>query len=210
MNKIVNYKQYSKEDLFNIIRNTSIKGDSSVFPFSDFKLSVQTISQEDLIPTQTFVFNDQIKLIQNLVRQFSKLGIDLFSLNGFVSFKTLATQQGGQNEIRKIAEEFVYSIPIVEVIEGAPLIIDGMHRATVAGKKKIPFNALFIENVPEHLYPYQLPLSGGWSAVKQFKNKLPDGFSRKERRYPDGFHKYYFCDYPFPGIIKLAREHTGK
>lgn len=51
----------------------------------------------------------------------------------------------------------------------------------------------------------------GWNDVQVFDSELPDGFVRKDLRYPDkAVKKFMFREYPFPGIIKIAREHTGK
>lgn len=106
---------------------------------------------------------------------------------------------------------FVFTPPIIEIIDNQPLLIDGQHRITYAADNDMLFNALIIENIAQEVYPYQLPIAGGWNAVQRFDNELPAGFVRKQRRYPTPeLNKYYFREYPFPGRIKLMRAHSGK
>lgn len=196
---ITNYKLHSQNELFDIIRRTHLAGASSIHPFKESKLTIQKVSYRDLIPTQAFVLREQLDMIDSIHNQMMAHNINVFRMNGFLTYNA-----------NDMESQFVFTPPIIEVIDGQPLIIDGQHRTTYAGDNGITFNALIIENIDKQVYPYQLPLRGGWDAVQRFQNRLPDGFIRKERRYPNGTHKYYFREYPFPGIIKLAREHTGR
>lgn len=196
---ITDWQLHSQDELFDIIRRTHLAGDPNIHPFEQSELSIQTVSFCVLFPTQAFVFQEQINMIDEIHNQMLKHGIDTTKMRGFLSY-----------HIDSSKESFVFTPPIVEVIDNQQLIIDGQHRTVYAHDKNITFNALFIENIDESVYPYQLPLTGGWDSVKRFQDKLPDGFVRKERRYPNGKHLYYFREYPFPGIIKLEREHTGR
>lgn len=196
---ITKYNLHTREELFDIIRRTTLQGAPEKRPFQDSRISIQTVSYHDVIPTQTFVLREQLDKIDEINRQMLRHGINLFQLDGFLSYQTDET-----------SADFVFTPPIVEVIDNQPLIIDGQHRTIFAADNNMQFNALFIENIDPAVYPYQLPLRGGWNAVQRFDNRLPDGFIRKERRYLNGTHKYYFREHPFPGIIKLAREHTGR
>lgn len=196
---ITDYKIHPKTELINVIRNTYLAGDHNIHPFADSKINIESVSAADLIPTQAFVLNEQLQTIDAIRRQMMTHGVDIFHQDGFLSYHIHGTQSN-----------FVFTPPLVEVIDGLPLIIDGQHRITYAQDHNMTFNALIIQGIDKSVYPYQLPLNGGWDAVHRFDTKLPDGFVRKSRRYPGGTHKYYFREYPFPGIIKLAREHTGR
>ena len=203
---IVNYKLHSRKELFDVIRKTSLLGDSSILPFADADISLQKVSYRDLVPTQSFVLKSQLKKIQEIYKAFLQRGINIFDHHGFLSYTLQADDT-----------PFVFTPPIVEVIDNQPLIVDGMHRVKFNAENRQTFLALIIENTPAEYYPYQIPLGGTsrggvepWALVQEFEDELPDGFVRKERRYQNGTHKYYFREYPFPGVIKLERTHTGR
>lgn len=199
---ITNYKLHPKQELFDIMRRTYLAGDHNILPFKDAKISIQKLSYRDVIPTQTFVLNDQIANIHNIYTQMKRNGINIFDLDGFLSYRVASDP--------KSDTAFVLTPPIIEVIENQPLLIDGQHRITYAGDNNLTFNALVIENVAKEVYPYQLPLADGWDAVQRFETKLPDGFVRKQRRYPNPeTNKFFFREYPFPGYIKIMRAHSG-
>jgi hypothetical protein len=149
----------------------------------------------EIIPTQRFVLKQQLDIIKKLYKTFSANGVNIFSNYGFISYET----DGGR---------FTLTPPIVEVIGGQPLLIDGMHRITCAGADGWMFLAAFIEGIPPKFLPYQMGLPHGWADVQMFESKLPDGFNQKPSRYPEDQRKHYFREYPFPGIIKVAREHS--
>ncbi|MBD5388920.1 hypothetical protein HDR63_01545, partial [bacterium] len=65
--------------------------------------------------------------------------------------------------------------------------------------------------VDPSVWPYQMPVVDGWPAIRTFEDTLPDGFVRKQKRYPTSEqNKFFFREYPFPGQIKLQRAHTGR
>lgn len=174
-------------------------------PYKDAKVSIQKLSYRDVIPTQTFVLNDQLTNIHNIYTQMMRNGINIFNLDGFLSY------QIAPNSGTTVSDTvFVLTPPIIELIDNQPLLIDGQHRITYAGDNNMTFNALLIENIAQEVYPYQLPIAGGWDAVQRFETKLPDGFIRKQRRYPTPeMNKFFFREYPFPGYTKILRAHSG-
>lgn len=196
---ITDYHIHSKQELFNIIRNTHLAGNKNLFPFHNSKISIQTMSWRDTVPTQTFVLNDQLSNIHKIHTQMLDKNIDIFKMDGFLSYQT-----------DMLDSTFVFTPPIIEVIDDQPLVIDGQHRITYTADNNMTFNALVIENIDRSVYPYQLPIDGGWNAVKRFETALPTGFVRKQRRYSTSEqNKFFFREYPFPGIIKLMRQHSG-
>ena len=198
---IIDYDVYSSQDLFDVISRTNLLGNPDIYPFAGANTRIENVSYHDLIPTQNFVLKEQIRKIHALDRFFSVQGIDIAKNNGFITFNT--TQGMGTPN--------VLTPPLVEVIDGQPLIIDGMHRVKYWADRGQSFNAVVIRNIDQSVWPYQLPTRGGWAGVQIFDNVLPDGFVRKQKRYPTPEqNKYFFREYPFPGLIKLMREHTGR
>lgn len=208
---ITNYNLHSQQELFDIIHKTYLAGDHNILPFKDAKLSIQQISYRDVLPTQTFVLNDQLNNIHSIYTQLMRQGIDIFNLHGFLSYQITNVENFDSNINAASNPVFIFTPPIIEIIDNQPLLIDGQHQIRYAGDNNKPFNALLIENIAKEVYPYQLPIFGGWDAVQRFDTKLPDGFVRKQRRYPTPeMNKFFFREYPFPGHIKIMRAHSGK
>ena len=198
---ITEYQVHPFRDLYRVIQQTHLMGNPDIHPFATADIQLEHVSYADLVPTQNFVLKSQLKRIRDLHFLFASYGIDLAKILGFVAFKTA---EGG-------GTPYVFTPPLVEVIDGQPLIIDGMHRATYCGHMGKTFNALFIRQVDSSVWPYQLPTRDGWTSIQIFDDVLPDGFVRKQKRYPTSEqNKYFFREYPFPGLIKLMREHTGR
>ena len=191
--KITKYKLHGNDELIRVMKNTTLRGDSDIKPYANARITIQTAHKNDIVPTQRFVLQEQLDTIANLSQAFRKKGVDILRNNGFITYLL------GQNR-------FTFTPPIVEVINGEPLLIDGMHRIIHAGNR--PFSAIFIEGVPAEFLPYQIGLEHGWGEVVTFKSEVPRGFPRKERRYPRDVQRYFFREYPFPGMIKIIREHS--
>ncbi|MBR5904117.1 MAG: hypothetical protein IKZ49_01125 [Alphaproteobacteria bacterium] len=197
---IQHYELHSNQELLNIIKNTHLAGDANIKPFIQSDIKIQKARHDDLLPTQRFVLQDQINNINILYSYFLTQGINIANLDGFIVYTTDEDNN-----------TYTLTPPIVEIIENQPLLIDGQHRASFFGKMNMPFNIIQINNVPKQYYPYQLPNKDGWREVLHFEDKLPENFVRKYLRYPDkATKKFMFREYDFPGLIKIAREHTGK
>ncbi|MBQ7409273.1 MAG: hypothetical protein IJV03_01780 [Alphaproteobacteria bacterium] len=196
--KILEYSLHPEQELLNIMKNTTLRGDKNIKPFAQSDIYISEITAKDVLPTQYFVLWDQVYNIRVLNDYFMSQNIDIAKLRGFLEYKTLDA-------------DYSLTPPIVEIIDNQPLLIDGQHRATFFGKNNIPFNAIIINNVPQQYYPYQLPNTNGWKDVQYFDSALPEGFFRQKLRYQNKDAKHFmFREYPLPGIIKIVRAHTGK
>jgi len=196
---ITNYQLHSSRELELIMRATTLHGAPNSHPFEKAEITLRYVNPHNLVPTQAFVLQEQIDIIDNIYNQMKRNSVDIFNLLGFVTYK-----------IDNSDTQFTFTPPIIEIIDKQPLIIDGQHRTTYAMQNNLNMYALVIDRVPSNMLPYQMPLTGGWQSVKCFESRLPDGFVRKQRRYTGDKNKYFFREYPFPGVIKIAREHTGR
>ncbi|MCL2748767.1 MAG: hypothetical protein FWE50_01700 [Alphaproteobacteria bacterium] len=193
--KISEHKLHGTDDLMGVIKNATLRGLPYVNPYDGAKITLEFANKSDIVPTQRFVLQDQLDIIKTLDKSFSKHGVNILSNSGFITYSV------ADNEV-----PYTFTPPIIEVIDGQPLLIDGIHRITYAGKR--PFLAIFINGVPKEFYPYQIGLKGGWNEVQTFQSKLPAGFVPKQSRYSEEDRKKYFREYPFPGQIKIMREHS--
>lgn len=197
---IVDYKLHPSPDLLNVIRNTYLLSDKKVLPFAKSDIFVKKTSKDALFPTQKFVLNEQLKKIEFLYNFFEKQGLNIANLDGYISYR-----------VRDVVTDFVLTPPIVEVIENRPLLIDGQHRCFFFDSQNLNFNAVFIDGIEQQYFPYQSHNPRAWDDVCVFDKILPKGFVRKDMRYTDKEKKKsLFRQYPFPGIIKIAREHSGR
>ena len=198
--KITSFELHNCSELLQIIRNTTLQGDAKIKPFEKSDVYIQKENVKNLFPTQKFVLQEQLLRIKFLYEYFLQYSIDISGLNGFIVYNT---DEG--------KTPYVLTPPIIEIIENQPLVIDGQHRTKFFGDKGVGLNCVCINNIAPEYFPYQLPNTNGWNDVQMFDTKLPQGFNRKNLRYKDPDTKrFMFRNYPFPGILKIEREHTGK
>jgi hypothetical protein len=203
--------------LISALRQVPIKGDTSVRPYLDATIAVETVQVQELIPLAKYVLQEQLDLLQSLQEGLKRARLDIFDLKGRVIYAE------GQ-------DERVISPPIVEVWEeeGA-LLVDGLHRGWLAreeGRKEM--TAVVIRNVEVPL----VPLPTTWESVRL----VPRGHSLKtdeKRDYrfespaalqsvvgpsaskvtPDNFRYFLFRMLDFTGstgIRPTADEASGK
>jgi hypothetical protein len=200
---IIERGRYLQENLLDVMRRTALRGFPNVLPFAQSKIYTAECSKYDLFPCQLYIMRPQIDKVAEIVTHFRKNrtgggGMDLLRNDGFIVYESNGRQ-------------YAFTPPIVEVVEGQPLLIDGIHRATFAGRTKSKFIAVFVENVPPEYYHYALPNENGWRDIVNFSSStLPEGFARKRLRYPMDVFKRWFREYPFPAATNVSRTHDGK
>ena len=190
-----------KTTLLNYFKhNTVLFGNADMQPYLDADISVKTIRQNDIIPSQTYIYTGQLEFLQGLDEYLQKHhGIDFLNQKGFITYDI---------------DDVKYTLypPIVEIIDGKPLLIDGMHRVTYAARKGSPFTAVFVKGIWRDCKPSNLPSPLGWDGAREFgdfKAEAPADFIKRYKRYPTPEeYKYYFRNYRFPGQTKIMRVDT--
>ncbi|MBD5401046.1 hypothetical protein HDR61_04890 [bacterium] len=196
---IEKYELGTPRELEQIIKKTSLRGNPNAHPFERARIMMQFVKPKDMIPTKNFLFQEQFDAIDKIYTQMKRNSVDIFNLLGFVRYKLHGCDQ-----------QFIFTPPIIELIDNQPLIIDGQHRVAYAMENNLHLCVLAIENVPENMLPNQMPLVGGWDAVQRFETTMPDNFAHNPGRYNDDRSKNFYREYPFDGITKIARGHTGR
>ncbi|MDR1476527.1 MAG: hypothetical protein LBI17_00145 [Rickettsiales bacterium] len=196
---IIERGRYLQEDLLDVMRRTALRGFPGVLPFADSKIYTAECAKGDLLPCQFYMMRPQLDKVAEIVAHFraerAGMGIDLLHNDGFVVYES-------------DGREYAFTPPIVEIVDGEPLLIDGIHRTIFAGKRK--FTAVFVENVPPEYYHYALPNDNGWNDVSMLDGDvLPEGFARKKLRYPMESYKKWFREYPFPAATNIKRAHDA-
>ena len=137
--------------LVSALRQVPIKGDTSVRPYLNATIAVETVQIQKLIPLAKYVLQDQLDLVRSLQEGLKRARLDILDLKGRVIYAE------GQ-------EERVISPPIVEVWEEeGDLLVDGLHRTWLAREEgREEMTAVVIRNVKVPL----VPLPTTWESVR--------------------------------------------
>jgi len=110
----------TSEELFKILRGCGIKGDPTLLPYKQCKMSIESIAIEDLVPLSKYVLEDNIKSIAYINDRLKLESIDIFDLSGRLAWWNEGVKQ------------FI-APPIVEFWEKEGyLLVDGIHRVCQA------------------------------------------------------------------------------
>jgi len=188
--------------LYQFRYKTTLFKNPNINPYLNAEISVRTVQQSDICPAQTYVYATQLNFMRQLDECLqSRYRIDFLKQRGFITY---------------VLDGLPYTLypPIVEYVDGVPLLIDGTHRITYANGRKGDgkFTAVFIKGVAENLKPSYIPSPVGWPGVQEFANieAVPPGYKKRIKRYKtDELYQYYFRLYKFPGITKITRSSTG-
>ena len=187
-------------DLLEVLQKTTLLGDEKEFPYKHANISIKTFSYKDLAPIQFYYIKKNLNLLKKLKDEFIKqYDIDIFNLDGYLNFKT-----------DKYDQILTMTPPIIEVVDGKNLLIDGMHRVMLSKMLEQDIKCVYIENIkPEH-YHYSLPNPNGWEDVKGFLLEVPKFFKTRNVRYDGDDYRKYRRVYKFEGESQIPRKHTLK
>ena len=188
---IIKYYDYKK--LYANLKLTTLKGNDSIKPYDKASMSLRDLSISDIMPTSFYYFSDHVNILKQTRGELRKNNLNIFHLNGYVEFEK-------DNQLLTLTP------PIIEIVNGKNLLLDGMHRVMLShilNQKTI--QCVVIEN--SNPLPYAIENPNGWEDVKEFKNKVPEGFKTRNRRYSDNEYKYYGRVFHFDGTIQIPRKH---
>ena len=171
----------SPESLIDSIRKVGTLAYPHIQPYKDASISIVSMDPGLLSPMALYILEGGLDKQRKLIEFFLKNGIDPFKLDGIIKY----TFKG---------ETYFMVPPIVEVHQeedgnSYSIIIDGLHRLTIAREMGRTCNVVFIDGAS--LPPYALPVRWEdvnlWENVSEFskkkrwrdlsKVKLPDGMS---------------------------------
>ena len=193
------YKTYTKNELIKTIKeDTYILGDSSINPYKNADVSLKKFNPFNLVPSTYYYFYDYVINLVKLYEDFLKDGIDIFNLDGYVSFFN-----------KEYEKQLALTPPIIEKVDNKDMILDGMHRIVTAKFLKKNINCIYIENSDKNYLPYAVPNKNGWDDVQVFKNKVPDNFITRGKRYKENY-RWYSRQFNLDGETQIPRQHTLK
>jgi hypothetical protein len=155
------------EILIDSIRKVGTLAASNIQPYKDASISIESMDPELLSPIALYILEGGLEKQQKLIEFFLKNGIDPFRLDSMIKY----TFEG---------ETYFMVPPIVEVHQEEDggtysIIIDGLHRLTIAREMGRKCNVVIIEgaSIPPHALPVR------WEDVNLCEN-VPE-FSKKKR-----------------------------
>lgn len=189
----MNIKKYNTEDLILKLKQTTLKGNPDIKPYKDTTIVLENLNINDILPTTFYYFYDHVLKLNNMKDALLSEGLDIFHLDGYVEF---------EKDNRLLA----LTPPIIEVIDGKNLLLDGIHRVVLSYfLEKDNIQCAIVHGAKP--LPYAIENPNGWKDVKVFKSEVPPGFKTRNRRYPDSEYKYYTRVFNFDGTVQIPRKH---
>lgn len=193
--KVIAHKLVPKEELFAKLRQTRLRGFDQPEVYKTSHITIEKRPIYWLAPCQNYVLSSTIQDIITLYKEFKKLGIDIFHLDGAVLFWLEGSDPDKDPPIPLLP-------PIVEYDDALNkwIINDGMHRIYAASGIGRTINVMLINGVPPEFPYYAYPLPGGWADVYSV-DSVPE--QRKAYRNPADY-KALFRDFNaiFSGVQK--------
>lgn len=192
--KISNIQYFWKNEFLKRLRDVTLLEDPSIKIYKDCFISLELVDPDILIPCQTYVLNSELQKVKELMFDLKKQYIDIFRLNGFVTFETKEKHYWNYGYTIYNAHTHALLPPIVEEsIENdgriLPLLNDGMHRiyyARMIGSKVL---VAYIRGIDKKYPYYAYSLKNGWDDVQRV-DSIPDGFIKKWHRIKDNKKLY--------------------
>ncbi|MFI5330675.1 MAG: hypothetical protein ACHQ2F_06535 [Desulfobaccales bacterium] len=148
--EIITLKRHSTEELIARLRQVPLLDQPEVMIYERAFISLEQIHTDCLHPAQNYLWLKELRKTQDLGWSLAAQGVDLFHLDGFVTYTVL---QGDGSE----ATFDLYPPIVEESIEAdgtvALLINDGMHRLYLARLEWVVPQVTYIRGV-DKAYPY--------------------------------------------------------
>lgn len=175
--KIVEIKKHSEQELIAALRRVSLLHNTTVFPYQHAQIQLDNIAVKDIHPSQFYYLEDAVLQIRDLENALQKHGVDLFHINGYLTYKTF---EGSLCTLLP---------PIVEYQTDqqgniVPLLNDGIHRILYAQRKgKEAIQVVSIRHADEKYPLMGYPNPNGWRDVKAAE-KVPEPKDKRIWRVP--------------------------
>lgn len=188
--KILNYKKHSKEDLIKKLKKVTLLHSSNtknpIFVYENAEIELAHLVVSSLMPHQFYEIEEVILTLENLQKALAKKNIDLFNLNGYVSYTT----DESENPYTLIPVIIEYQREKDGSIN--PIILDGLHRISIARSQKLDkVQVVKIAKVNSKYPVFGYANPNGWQDVKLVQI-APDKKDKRLWRFPlEEVYKYY-------------------
>lgn len=164
---IIKVHRHNPAELLDCLRRVPLLQQPEILVYAEALITLEQIHPDALSPAQNYIWLEELKKVQELRWSLAERGIDLFRLDGFVTY-TVRGANGAEEDYQ------VYPPVVEESIEAdgrvALLINDGMHRLYLARLEWVVPQVIFVRGVPKEYPYYAFPRPGGWEGI----DLLPD------------------------------------
>lgn len=185
---ITKVTRHSPPELLERLRQVPLLKQPEVRLYADALISLESIHTDCLAPTQNYVWLAELKKVQELRWSLAEHGVDLFRLEGFVTY-TVRAEDGTEEHYD------VYPPIVEESVEAdgrvALLINDGMHRLYLARLERVVPQVVYVRGVPKKYPYYAFPRPEGWGGIDLLAdNPDPKTYLKKCHRRRDNKRLY--------------------
>jgi hypothetical protein len=185
---IVDVERHSVQELIDRLRRVPLLEQPDIFLYEKAFISLECIHTNILHPPQNYIWLEELRKVQNLRWSLSAHGVDLFRLDGYVTY-TVRQEDGSD------ATYDVYPPIIEESIEVdgtvAFLINDGMHRVYLARLEWVVPQVVYVRGLPKEYPYYAYPRPERWEGIDLLaENPNPKKYLKKCHRIRDNKHLY--------------------
>ena len=185
---IIKLTHHNPQELLDRLRQVPLLHQPEIRIYADALISLEYLHTDFLAPAQNYVWLGELKKVQELRWSLAEHGVDLFRLEGFVTY-TVRGKDG-------VEERYdVYPPVVEESIEAdgrvARLINDGMHRLYLARLEWVVPQVVYVRGVPKDYPYYAFPRLGGWEGIDLLpENPDPKKYLKKCHRRRDNKRLY--------------------
>lgn len=160
--EIITLKRHSTEELIAHLRKVPLLDQPEVMIYEQAFISLEQIHTDCLHPTQNYLWLQELRKTQELGWSLAEQGVDLFRLDGFVTY-TVLEDDGSE------ATFDLYPPIVEESIEAdgtlTLIINDGMHRLYLARLEWLVPQVTYIRGLPRAYPYYAYPRRQGWEGL---------------------------------------------
>ncbi|MFZ2088033.1 MAG: hypothetical protein WAU47_05620 [Desulfobaccales bacterium] len=185
---ITTLTRHSPQELTERLRRVPLLNQPDLLIYAEAHISLERIHTDQLAPAQNYVWLAELKKVQELRWSLAEHGVDLFRLDGFVTY-TVRGADGKEEQYN------VYPPVVEESFEAdgtmALLINDGMHRLYLARLERLVPQVIYVRGVPKEYPYYAYPRPEGWGGLDLLAdNPDPKTYLKKCHRRRDNKRLY--------------------
>lgn len=161
--------------------------DGEIPLYKDAKISIETFSPNDLYPTAKYVLTANLKFVSAMRDELlNSDGVDILDLDRIWANHT-----------------YIVAPPVVEMSDGVPAIVDGLHRCFLARHLGKRISVIFVNGVDPNYPIISTPVS--WNEVVEYQTKPEIAHLLRNVRLgihdESGSLRKYYRDFSYLGSI---------
>lgn len=121
--------------------------ENSVAVYDEAQISLRYFYADEVYPTALYVLRPHLQAVACIGQELAQAGINIFDLDEVIEYNGI-----------------LIAPPIVELSDGVPAIVDGIHRFYLAKQLGLPVKAIYVEGAKLPLISYPVT----WEQVQEY------------------------------------------